>query len=93
VTRELVTKPFTNLKVEVIGVARATTKPSFVTVTFSGTAEDVNAIQSEAIVPRAEPKTAGADTSKPGSAYIDVLLDLPPRVKGEVQPPKVLVKW
>lgn len=94
VTRELVTKPFTNLKVEVIGVARATTKPGFVTVSFTGTAEDVNAIQSEAIVPRVEPKAApNVDTLKPGSAYLDVLLDLPPRVKAEIQPPKVLVKW
>lgn len=93
VARELVSKPFTNLKVEVIGVARASTKPGSVTVTFTGTAEDVNAIQSEAIVPRVEPKETDADMSKPGSAYLDVLVDLPPRVKGEVQPPKVLVKW
>ncbi|HLM75667.1 MAG TPA: YbbR-like domain-containing protein [Polyangiaceae bacterium] len=94
VSRELVTKPFTNLKVEVVGVARATTKPTFVTVSFSGTAEDVNAIQSESLVPRVEPKTAeNVDTLKPGSAYLDVLIDVPPRVKAEVQPPKVLVKW
>jgi hypothetical protein len=78
----------------VVGVARATTKPTFVTVSFSGTAEDVNAIQSESLVPRVEPKTAeNVDTLKPGSAYLDVLIDVPPRVKVEVQPPKVLVKW
>jgi hypothetical protein len=93
VTRELVTKPFTGLKVEVIGVLRGTTKPVTVTVAVNGTAEDVNAIQAEALVPRVEPKAAGVDTSKPGSAYLDVLLDVPPRVRAEVQPPKVLVKW
>jgi hypothetical protein len=54
----------------------------------------VNAIQSESLVPRVEPKTAeNVDTLKPGSAYLDVLIDVPPRVKAEVQPPKVLVKW
>lgn len=94
VTRELVSKPFTNLKVEVVGMARATTKPALVTVTFTGTAEDVNAIQDETLVPRVEPKEApNVDISKPGSAYLDVLLDVPPRVKAEVHPPKVLVKW
>jgi hypothetical protein len=94
VARELMTKPFTNLKVEVVGMARATTKPAWVTVSFTGTAEDVNAIQSETLVPRVEPKAAAnVDVTKPGSAYLDVLLDVPPRVKAEIQPSKVVVKW
>lgn len=93
VARELLRKPFPALKVEVVGVARATTKPSTVNVTVVGTVEDVNEISAEAIVPRVEPKAAGIDTSKPGSAYLDVLVDVPQRVRVEVQPPKVLVKW
>jgi YbbR domain-containing protein len=93
VDRELVVKPFTGLKVEVVGSPRATTKPTSVTVVVTGTAEDVNAIQVEALVPRVELKAAGVDTAKPGSAYVDVLLDVPPRVKADLQPPKVLVKW
>lgn len=93
VARELMTKPFTGLKVEVVGLARATTKPALVTVVVTGTAEAVNGVQAEALVPRVETKTPSVDTSKPGSAYLDVLIDVPAGVKAEVQPPKVLVKW
>ena len=90
--RELVTKQFPRLKVEVIGLPRATTNPPTVTVLVTGTAADVNALLPEAIVPRVEPKTAGDDTSKSGSDNLPVLVDLP-RVKATVEPPKVVVKW
>jgi len=90
--RELVTKQFTKLKVEVIGLPRATTNPPTVTVIVTGTAADVNALLPEAIVPRVEPKTAGDDTTKPGSDNLPVLVELP-RVRATVEPPKVVVKW
>jgi hypothetical protein len=90
--RELVTKQFPRLKVEVIGAPRATTNPATVTVIVTGTAADVNALVPEAIVPRVEPKTAGDDTSKPGSDNLPVLVELP-RVRATVEPPKVVVKW
>jgi hypothetical protein len=90
--RELVTKQFPRLKVEVIGSPRATTNPLTVTVIVTGTAADVNALLPEAIVPRVEPKTANDDTSKPGSDNLPVLVDLP-RVRATVEPPKVVVKW
>lgn len=93
VARELAKLPLPNLKVEVVGVARATTKPITVNVVITGTSEDVGAIQPDSIVPRVEPKSVGADTTKPGSAYLDVLIDAPPRVKVEVQPTKVFAKW
>ena len=90
--RELVTKQFPKLKVEVIGLPRATTNPGMVTVVVTGTAEDVNALMPEAIVPRVEPKAAGDDPSKPGSDVLPVVIELP-RVKATVEPPKVVVKW
>jgi hypothetical protein len=90
--RELVTKQFLRLKIEVIGAPRATTNPATVTVIVTGTAADVNALLPEAIVPRVEPKSAGDDTSKPGSDNLPVLVELP-RVKASVEPPKVVVKW
>jgi hypothetical protein len=90
--RELVTNKIPGLKVEVIGAPRATTRPPVVTVLVTGTAEDVNAITPEAVIPRVEPKTAGIDLTKPGSAYLDVLVDVP-HGKAHVDPPKVLVKW
>jgi YbbR-like protein len=92
IARELVKKEYTKLKVEVVGVPRATATPPTVTVAITGTPEDVGAILPEAIVPRVEPKSAGFDTALPGSAYLDVLVDVP-RVRVEVKPPKVLAKW
>ena len=85
-------KQFTKMKVEVIGVPRATTNPGTVTVAVTGTPEDVNAITPDMVVPRVEPKSAGDDISKPGSDNLPVLVDLP-RVKAEVEPKSVVVKW
>jgi hypothetical protein len=92
IARELVKKEFVKLKVEVIGVPRATTVPPTVKVTVTGTAEDVNALTPEAIVPRVEPKAAGNDTTKPGSDILPVYVDVG-KAKAEVDPPKVIVKW
>jgi len=92
IARELVSKQFTKMKVEVIGVPRATTNPGTVTVTVTGTPEDVNAITPDMVVPRVEPKSAGDDITKPGSDNLPVLVDLP-RVKAEVEPKSVVVKW
>lgn len=92
ITRELVKKEFAKLKIEVIGAPRATTVPATVKVTVTGTAEDVNALTPEAIVPRVEPKTAGNDTNKPGSDVLPVLVEVA-KCKVEVDPSKVVVKW
>jgi YbbR domain-containing protein len=91
VSRELVSRTF-DRKVEVVGLPRARTTPPAVTVRITGAPEDVNAMTPEAIVPRVEPKTANVDATQPGSAYLDVLVDVS-RVEAEVNPPKVLVKW
>jgi hypothetical protein len=90
--RELVRKELTKLKVEVIGIPRATTIPATVKVTIMGTAEDVNGLMPEAIVPRVEPKAAGADPGKAGSEILPVVVDVG-KAKAEVEPPKVVVKW
>jgi hypothetical protein len=39
-----------------------------------------------------EPKMEGLDLSKPGNAYLDVLVDLP-KVVVEAVPAKVYVQW
>ncbi len=90
--RALVPRELTKLKVQVVGILRATVQPATVTVKIKGTAEDVNAIDEEAVVARVEPKAAGLDISKPGNAYLDVLVDLP-KVAIEVTPAKVYVQW
>jgi YbbR domain-containing protein len=99
IARQLIPKSFSGKKVEIVGLAKAKIEPSTVTVEVIGTAEDVNGLMSEAIIPRVEPKAAGADISQAGSAYLDVLVDVPHRnpdtqpPKVVVTPPKVLVKW
>lgn len=92
ITRELAKKEFANLRVEVVGLTRASTTPPTVKVRLVGSNEDVSSVSPESLVPRVEPKTSGADLTKPGSAYLDVMLDAN-NVKVEINPPKVLVKW
>lgn len=92
IARELAKKEFANLRVEVVGLTRATTTPPTVKVRLVGSNEDVNAITPESLVPRVEPKAPAVDVTKPGSAYLDVLLDVN-NLRVEITPPKVLVKW
>jgi hypothetical protein len=92
IAREMKTKPFAKLKVEVVGLPKGKTKPAFVEIDVTGPTDEVNDILPESIVPRVEPKDAEIDTTKPGSAMLDVLVDVP-HVKVEVKPPKVLVTW
>ncbi len=92
IARALVPKELTKLKVQIVGILRASAQPGTVTVKITGTAEDVNAIDPDAVVPRVEPKAAGLDVTKPGNAYLDVLVDLP-KVTVEVIPTKVFVQW
>lgn len=93
ITRQLVTKTFSRLKVEVIGLPRATTRPTTVSVVVTGTAEDVNAISPDAVIPRVEPKAAGDDLAKPGNDNLPVLVDVPKGVTAQVDPPKIVVTW
>jgi hypothetical protein len=93
IARLLVTKTFSKLKVEVIGPARATTRPATVTVVVQGTTEDLGSLTAEAIVPRVEPKAAGHDVSKAGNDNLPVLVDLPRGVNAQIDPPKVVATW
>jgi hypothetical protein len=94
--RERVKKVFSGLKVEVVGMPKAATTPSAVTVTVEGTPEDIAALGKEAVLPRVEPKDAGVDLAlagkQPGSVMLDVKVGLD-RVTVEVQPKQVLLKW
>jgi YbbR domain-containing protein len=92
IARELQTRQFSGLKIEVVGLPHAKVKPPTVEVDVVGTAEDLNTILPEAIVPRVEPKGSAADLAKPGSAMVEVLVEVP-HVKSEVKPDKVLVTW
>jgi hypothetical protein len=93
IERQLVSKALPKLRVEIIGPTRAVARPATVTVILAGTAEDVNSIVPEAIVPRVEPKAAGDDITRPGNDNLPVLLELPKGVTAEIDPPKVVVAW
>jgi hypothetical protein len=95
IARELSTRRFERMKVEVVGLPRATTVPTAVNVIVTGTSEQIGKLAADLVLPRVEPKLV--DATKPGSAYLDVLVDVPsrdgPPPRVEVEPPKVLVKW
>ena len=93
IARAPVPRELTKLKVQVVGIVKATVQPATVTVRVLGTAEDVQAIDPDAIVVRVEPKDRGLDITKPGNAYLDVLVDLPKVSSYEVIPEKVYVQW
>ena len=93
ITRQLVSRTFSKVKIEVIGPARGTTRPGTVTVVVTGTAEELNAIAPDAIVPRVEPRAAGDDITKPGNDNLAVIVDLPRGVTAQIDPPKVVVTW
>lgn len=93
ITRQLVTKTFSKVKIEVIGPARASTRPGTVTVVLTGTAEELAAIAPESVVPRVEPRAAGDDITKPGNDNLPVIVDLPKGVTAQIDPPKVVVTW
>ncbi len=93
IARALVPRELAKLKVQVVGIVKATVQPATVTVKVLGTAEDVQEIDPDAVVVRVEPKAAGLDITKPGNAYLDVLVDLPKVSSVEVIPEKVYVQW
>lgn len=93
IAQALVPRELPKLKVQVVGIVKATVQPAQVTVRVTGTAEDVKAIDPDAIVARVEPKAAGLDITKPGNAYLEVLVDLPKVSSVEVTPEKVYVQW
>lgn len=96
---EIVARDFTRLRVEVVGMPRAVVQPATVTVKVWGIAQEVNALVPDAIIPRVEPKSKlDLDTTQPGSAMLEVLVEAgrrdgahPPKI--DVSPPKVLVRW
>ncbi|MBK8253372.1 MAG: YbbR-like domain-containing protein [Polyangiaceae bacterium] len=93
IARALVSRELSKLPVQVVGVLRATVRPATVTVKLKGTAEDLQAVDPEALVVRVEPKAAGLDITKPGNAYLQVLVDLPKVTSVEIVPEKVYVQW
>lgn len=91
IVREERVVPFKAVRVEVVGLPLAVTKPSTVSVELRGIPELVERIESDAIVPRVSLPT-DVDLKKPGSMMADVIVDLP-GLEVSVNPKQVLVKW
>jgi YbbR domain-containing protein len=81
-----------DVKVQVIGLARAKVEPAMVRVTIEGAPDRIESLRPDGIIARVEPKEANVDTSTPGNALLPVLLEIP-NAKVTVDPAKVLVRW
>jgi YbbR domain-containing protein len=93
IARELKQLQFAKVKIEVVGLPKATVKPSTVEVDLVGPTDAIAAIEASDVVPRVEPRAlTDVDTSKPGSAMVNVVVDLP-GVEVDVRPKQVLVTW
>jgi YbbR domain-containing protein len=87
-------KLFSERVVQVVGPGIATVHPREVDVTVIGPPDVVRALRPDQIVPQADllaAKAWNAD-SGPGAASVEVKVDLS-KVRVEVQPPSVTVKW
>jgi len=85
-TRELLAK------VQVIGLARGRAEPAVVRVVVAGAPERVSTLKPESVLVRVDPRAAGADPMKPGSAVMPVLVDVLDAT-AQSDPPQVVVRW
>jgi len=92
IARKMATREFSNISVEVVGLAGAQSRPREVTITVAGPPAVVEALRENGIVPRVEPRKSGENLSEPGSAEMPVIVDIP-NVTVTVVPAKVIVKW
>jgi YbbR domain-containing protein len=95
IARRVSEAKFARRPVEVVGVPSAVTKPHTVDVTVVGPPEVVRALRAEQVVPSVDlAKAKGVDLAKQkhGSALVPVTVDIS-KVRAEIQPPAVNVKW
>jgi YbbR domain-containing protein len=88
-------KLFSDVQVQVIGPNRASVVPERVDVTVIGPPDVVRELRAEQVVPQAdltEDNKWDPDTDEPGSATVFLKVPLN-KVRVEVQPPTVTVKW
>lgn len=86
-------REFENVKVAVLGLPNAKTRPDGVDIILIGPPDKVDAIKPKALVPRVEPDKEDVDTSQTGNKQMTVLLELGDGVSANITPPRVLVTW
>jgi hypothetical protein len=93
IARKLATRTFADVKIDVVGLPRATPRPVTVRVTVTGAPDRIAALRPEEIVARVEPlATAGEPAPLTGSVLAPVKVDVPD-ADVELHPPTVVVKW
>ncbi|MEZ4437452.1 MAG: YbbR-like domain-containing protein [Polyangiaceae bacterium] len=92
IARKVETKVITEVKVEVVGLARATVKPPYVTVTVKGAPDVVERLTKAQIVPKVYPIVQGSEIPTSGSIETPIVVDLP-NLQIELSDTKALVAW
>jgi hypothetical protein len=90
IRRRLVSQVFSDVPVEVVGLAGARTVPASVVVTVVGPPEVVRGVSRELLV--AQVSVPGEELKRHGSKMADVSVELS-RARAEIQPPRVKVNW
>jgi len=92
VSRKLIERVFSKVRVQVVGVPRATVIPATVDVRVNGPPGVVAALRPEQIVPRVNLSELGVNLSKPNTVALPVVLELD-NVDLSIVPKTVIVKW
>lgn len=92
ISRKLIERVFSKVKVQVVGANRATAMPAMVDVRVNGPPDIVKALRPEQIVPRVTLTDLGPNLAKPSSVALPVVLELD-NVEVSVVPKTVIVKW
>jgi hypothetical protein len=91
VAQKLATRELT-AKVQVIGLPRGRAEPAIVRVLLSGTPERMATLRPESVLVRVDPRAAGIDPAKPGSALMPLIVDVL-EAKASTDPAQVVVRW
>ncbi len=89
IARKMVSREF-DVRVQVVGLARAKTEPATVRVYVEGSPERTDALRPDGILARVEAKDVNA--AQPGNAMMPVIVDIPD-AKVRIEPAQVLVRW
>jgi YbbR domain-containing protein len=92
IAREELQRLFVKIPVQLVGLARGAVTPAEVDVRVEGPPEIVRALRTDQIVPTVDPKAAGANVTTPGSAKLEVKVELE-QCKATIQPQIVVVRW
>lgn len=92
IARKLASKEFDKVRVEVVGLPRAKTKPTDIHVVVTGAPDRIEQLTLDDVVAVVRPLAPGAEIPQSGSIEAPVIVDLP-NLQVDVSHTKVLVIW